>query len=152
VQDQDPFSGFVKDVEPRLRRALIAASGPEVGRECTADALVYAWRHWDRVSAMDNPAGYLYRVGRSAARKYRIRSVRFPPESSNPEPIVEPGLDRALAGLSGKQRAAVLLVKGYGMTYREVADLLDLSRATVQQHVDRALAKLRRVLEVTHAG
>jgi RNA polymerase sigma factor (sigma-70 family) len=101
---------------------------------------------------MDNPAGYLYRVGRSAARRYRSRTFAFPPESHHQEPVVEPGLDKALSRLSERQRAAVLLIEGYGLTYQEVADLLGLSRATVQQHVDRGLEKLRRALEVTHVA
>ena len=59
----DAFSTFVVEVEPRLRRALTATFGPEVGREAAAEALAYGWTHWERVGAMDNAAGYLYRVG-----------------------------------------------------------------------------------------
>ena len=40
-------------------------NGPELGREAAAEALVYGWEQWDRISEMANPAGYLYRVGRS---------------------------------------------------------------------------------------
>jgi DNA-directed RNA polymerase specialized sigma24 family protein len=42
----------------------------------------------------------------------------------------------------------VLLVKGYGWSYREVADLMEVGVSTVQKHVDRALARLRKELEV----
>ena len=45
----DSFTEFVSEVEPRLRRALTAAFGSEVGREAAAEALVYGWEHWDRV-------------------------------------------------------------------------------------------------------
>ncbi len=62
------FVAFVTDVEPRLRRALIATWGPDLGRDATAEALVYAWRHWGRVKALENPAGYLYRVGRNSVK------------------------------------------------------------------------------------
>ena len=98
---------------------------------------------------MENPAGYLYRVGRSAAKRYRRPAIVFPREVHNPEPMIEPGLEKAFARLSERQRTSVLLVEGYQMTYREVADLLGLSRSTVQQHVTRGLDKLRRALEVT---
>lgn len=33
---------FVRDVEPRLNRALVAAYGIDVGREAARDALAYA--------------------------------------------------------------------------------------------------------------
>lgn len=69
----DDFDGFVTKMEPRLRRALIAARGPELGRDATAVALAYAWEHWDRVRAMRNPVGYLYRVGQSRTRRRRTR-------------------------------------------------------------------------------
>lgn len=43
--------------EPRLRRALCAAYGMELGREATAEALAYAREHWRRLRVTDNPAG-----------------------------------------------------------------------------------------------
>jgi RNA polymerase sigma-70 factor (ECF subfamily) len=57
------YTGFVEDVEPRLKHALSAALGPDRGLEAAAEALSYGWEHWDRIRSMDNPAGYLYRVG-----------------------------------------------------------------------------------------
>ena len=67
----ESFTIFVKDVEPRLRHALVAVYGQEHGREATAEALAYAWEHWERIGAMENPAGYLYRVGRNRGRRLR---------------------------------------------------------------------------------
>jgi RNA polymerase sigma factor (sigma-70 family) len=63
-------------------------------------------------------------------------------------PWVEPGLPRALNGLSEKQRVAVVLVCGFGWQLREVAELFGVKTTTVQNHVDRGLAKLRLDLEV----
>ena len=42
---------------------------------------------------------------------------------------------------------AVLLVHGYGFSYREVAEVLDVSEAAVTNHVHRGLRKLRSRLE-----
>jgi DNA-directed RNA polymerase specialized sigma24 family protein len=58
--------------------------------------------------------------------------------------MVEPGLARAVAELSERQRLAVLLVHSAGWTLAEVAQLTGVSTSTVQRHVDRGLAKLRR--------
>lgn len=135
------FSTFVAAVEPALRRALVARYGTERGREAAAEALAYAWEHWNEVSAMTNPSGYLYRVGQSRTRPRRQRVVfdRLPVE----DVLIEPGLPSALAALSPRQRVAVVLVHGFGLTLREVADLTGLRVTTVQTHAERGLRRLR---------
>ena len=96
----DAFTEFVKEVESRLQHALIARYGLQVGRESAAEALAYAWEHWDRVQQMTNPAGYLFRVGTSRSRRLR-RSTRVLPEVSvDGARWVEPGLPSALRRLS----------------------------------------------------
>ncbi len=140
------FTEFVNDVEPRLKISLCAALGSDVGSECAAEAMAYAWENWRRVSTMENPAGYLYRVGRSRARGYRSRRPTFPPVPTDRMPWVEPGLPAAVARLSERQRVVVVLRHGLDWTYQEVADLLGLSVSSVQKHAERGLAKLARAL------
>jgi DNA-directed RNA polymerase specialized sigma24 family protein len=144
--DDDEFATFMLDAEPRLRRALVAAFGSQRGREATAESLAWGWEHWTRVRAMDNPVGYLYRVGRSQTRDRR-RPVVFE-RADAPEPWVEPYLGSALAALSERQRLAVVLVHGYGWTLREVAELAGIRVTSVQNHVDRGLRRLRDALGV----
>lgn len=146
--DRDTFTGFVERVGPRLTQALVASLGGEVGREMSAEAFAYGWEHWDRVSRMENPAGYLYRVGRNRGRRLR-RPVLLPdPPPVVDEPRVEPGLPAALATLSDRQRTSVLLVHGAGWTLTETARLFGISAGAVSRHVDRALSHLRESLEV----
>jgi len=91
------FADFVRESEPRLRRALVAAFGVDIGAEATAEALAFGWEHWERVSRMPNPAGYLFGVGRNKARRHRTRRVAFPVPPVGHEFAVEPGLPAALA-------------------------------------------------------
>jgi DNA-directed RNA polymerase specialized sigma24 family protein len=157
VADTDPapherghrarFAAFVADVEPRLRRALVAAYGPDRGREAAAEALAYAWQHWEEVSTMANAAGYLYRVGQSRTRE-RKRPVVFPPRPEGDAAWVEPELLGSLQELTEAQRVAVVLVHAYGWTHPEVAEMTGSSPSSVQTHLDRGLAKLRRSLGV----
>ena len=148
----DEFTVFVKETEPSLSYALAAAYGVEVGRESTADALAYGWEHWDEVGAMKNPAGYLYRVAQTSARRQRRRAPLFPGVVGEDLPTVEPGLPAALAALSEAQRTVVVLLHGLDWSEREVAELLGVHRSTVRRHRERGIAKLRASMEVaTHA-
>jgi DNA-directed RNA polymerase specialized sigma24 family protein len=142
VSPADHFEEFVRANEPGLRRALVAAYGGPAGREATAEALAYAWEHWERLAGVDNLPGYLYRVGQSRTR-WRRAPVTFAPAVDYQEPVVEPGLARALASLSVRQRTAVVLVHGFGWTLREVAEHTGTQVTTVQNHLERGLAKLR---------
>ena len=142
------FSLFVGEVEPKLSRALTGTYGVEIGEEATRDALAYAWENWDRVSQMDNAVGFLFRVGQSRSRRYRRKHFALPEVTSARIPDVEPALPAALASLSERQRAALLLTHVEGMTERETADAMGISRATVRRHAQRGLNKLRDYLEV----
>ncbi len=146
--DRDTFTGFVEQVAPRLTQALVAVLGGEVGREMSAEAMAYGWEHWDRVRQMDNPAGYLYRVGRNRGRRLRQPLLLPDPPPAQSDPLVEPGLPNALARLSDRQRVSVMLVHGAGWTLTETAELLGISAGSVSRHVERALTRLRRSLEV----
>ena len=140
------FTEFVEDCELRLRQALMASYGPDAGRDAAAEALAYGWEHWERISVMDNPVGYLYRVGQSSQR--RRREPSWVPVPTDAMPHVEPGLPAAIGGLSDRQRLAVVLVHAYGWDRTEVAELADISVSAVDTHLARGLAKLRDSLGV----
>lgn len=146
----DEFTVFVEHVEPRLRQALVSVCGTERARDAVADGLAYAWQHWDRVRAMDNPAGYVYRVARSRTRLRRTRTVF--PEVAGDVRDVEPALPGALARLPERQRVAVLLVHGWDWRHEDVAELMGVSVSTVRNHLARGLDKLRTELGVPAHG
>ena len=143
----EPFDAFVAMAEPRLKQAFVARFGRNDGIEAASEAFAYAWEHWDRVSAMENPAGYLYRVGRSRTRRIRRRTPILPAVEASRMPEVDPGLPVALAALPERQRVAVILVHGLGWTQREVAELLGISRSTLQTHLERGTNRLRSALK-----
>jgi len=144
-RDVDEFEEFVRDARPRLLRALAGIRGRDAG-EAAAEALGYAWEHWDEVRGMKNPMGYLYRVGQSRTRPRRTPTL--PPSSSIGLPEVEPGLVPALLRLPDSQRTAVWLVHACEWSYAEVAQAMDTTTSMVGNHVSRALERLRRELEV----
>lgn len=141
----DSFTEFVGENERRLRESLMALFGGEAGRDAAAEALEYGWMNWDRVGVMENPVGYLFKVGRSRGRKAvaRKRPV-FDPVDASRIADVEPKLPTALARLSERQRSVVVLVHCYQWTQSEVGELMGLSRSSVQNHLERGMASLRK--------
>ncbi len=177
------FDEFFKTAEPLLRRALVGGFGPDVGREATSETLTYGWKNWDRVAGLDNPTGYLYRVGERWALRYLDQTPRYldrPGRSSDNDDRsmggrsmaeyslaessaagsnldgggagvpsnIEPDLAAALETLSLRQRQVVVLVASFGLSHSEAADLLGISRSSIQNHVERGMKKLRTSLGV----
>jgi RNA polymerase sigma-70 factor (ECF subfamily) len=141
------FTGFVRDFERPLRHGLIAACGGELGREAASEALAYGWENWERVRALENPVGYLYKVGRNWARRSQ-HSKPLVLRLVGDEGVrnVEPGLAAAVAGLTERQRTVVVLVHCFAWSLAEVADVLGLAKTTVQNHLERGMSTLRREL------
>lgn len=145
--ETDEFAEFVASAEPRLRLAFGSAFGSDVGEDATADALAFAWEHWDRVLASDNPVGYVFAAGRNTVRRsLRRRPPLLPVVRSVELPWIEPGLPGALARLSERQREVVMLLHCFEWTLAEVAEMLGMSKGTVQVHDRRGIARLRREL------
>lgn len=142
------FDAFFVVAEPKLRAALVAAYGGELGRDATSVALQHAWEHRDRVLGMENPIGFLYQVGRRwASREERRSRRRFAlSRPAEPAPGFEPALHSALAGLPLRQRQVVVLAVGFGFSHSETAEVLGIARSSVQNHVERGLRRLRQEL------
>ena len=67
----------IADMSVVLHRALVARNGLDRGADAAAAAMAWAWEHRDELAAIDNPIGYLYRVGQSSLRHgYRLDRLR----------------------------------------------------------------------------
>lgn len=146
LDEASAFADWYQAVEPRVRAALVAHFGPDIGRDAAAAALAWAWEHWERMETIENQIGYLYRVGQSRAR--RRRQGWMPAGLVDGDSRFEPELPAALAALPPRQRSAVVLVHGYGWSLADAAELLAVSKSTVQTHVERGMSALRERLGV----
>jgi len=152
--DDVGFADFVAAHEQRLRQAFTSLCGPELGREAALDALAFGWERWDRVRSMENPVGYLYVVGRNRLNRQRSRRREFPVADlplppDDRLPAYEPALAALVAGLSERERQVVMLLHCYDWSMSEVAELMDVSKSSIQTYAERALDKLRVGLGVT---
>jgi len=122
--------------------------------EIAQDAFLKVWERWDRVGAMDSPAGYLYRTAMNAFRKrYRRAALALkatlgiiPVDDAIEAVDSRDATVRALAPLTERQRAAVVLTDLLGYPSDEAARMLGVSASTVRNHALRAHAALKKTM------
>ena len=95
----------MREIEPRLRRAFLGSRGVDGAADAVSEATAYAWEHWHEVRAMENPTGYLYRVGQSRTRTRKVAAL--PPPEDVGLPDIEDSLRRYADAL---ERAATARV------------------------------------------
>lgn len=150
------FEAFFAEERDRLLRALYLLTGNvQEAEEIMQDAFVEVWERWGRVSAMDSPAGYLFRTAMNRHRSGVRRALRAARRTIG---IAEGGdefaraderdaLARALAQLPTRQRAAIVLTELLGYDAGIAAEILGVRGVTVRSLASRARAALRRELE-----
>lgn len=142
------FETFCVHEQPSLTRALVMAlDRRELGRDATAEALTRAWERWDHVSSLDNPAGWVYRVGlnwgRSRLRKRRREvSTAFVPERTQSPTDHDDRVTTAIAGLSHDHRDVVVARYYLDWSEAQIAAALDVPAGTVKSRLHRALQHL----------
>lgn len=135
----------------RLWRAVMAFAGDrEVASDAVAEAFAQALRRGD---AMQDPLRWIWRAAfRIAAgelkERGRFRDALADPGYEPDEPVTD--LLGALAKLSPKQRAAVLLHHYAGYPVKEVAEIIGSTTAAVKVHLMRGRNRLRDLLGEEH--
>ena len=122
--------------------------------ELAQEAFVRVLERWDRVSVMEEPRGYLYRTAMNAfrtgyarARLAARRSMGLVPDDDAMAAIDERDATvRALAELSPRQRASVVLTDMLGFRSEEAAKLLGIRASTLRMHASRARAALKETM------
>ncbi|NES30587.1 sigma-70 family RNA polymerase sigma factor [Micromonospora terminaliae] len=148
-----PFEQFYRDHVDRIHRALALAVGDSaVAREATDEAMARAYARWDRVRRLDNPGGWVFRVGLNWATSWwrKVRRERPPAEDRHPATAApDPaGLAArsALERLPAGQRTVIVCRVLLDLSTAETAAVLDLTEGTVRSRLSRGLAELRAAL------
>jgi RNA polymerase sigma factor (sigma-70 family) len=147
---------FLADVGGRLVGALTIRVGDRrIAEELAQEALARAWSDWARVSVMENPTGWVYRVGFNLAASHWRRAVarrRVERAGRTDEPALHLmtaeaiALRAAIAELSDQQQRVVILRYYAGLDVAATAEALGVSTGTVKTQTARAMARLRRSL------
>lgn len=142
------FESFYAEARPTVGRALaLTLHDPELAADAVDEAMARAYQHWDRVADLDNPAGWVYRVGlnyaRSRLRRRRGREDLLHPRHHHEGPAIEPSIDAAVARLPARQRAVVVCRFLLGWSEAQTATSLGIRPGTVKSRLHRALATLQ---------
>jgi RNA polymerase sigma factor (sigma-70 family) len=119
------------------------------------DAFLRLLERWDRVCDLDAPTGYLYRTAMNVFRKRYRRSLlaikrTLAPAAARDEFAEADARDvvrRALATLTPRQRAALVLTELEGMSSRDAGEALGIEPSTVRALATQGRAAFRALME-----
>ena len=149
------FEEFFLAEHERLFQALYLLTGDRYEADDLAqEALLRAYERWDRVGAMDSPAGYVYRTAlnlyRSRLRALAVRARRVfaavPVEDPSGSMAASYDVRTALGQLPRGQREALILVEWLGLASEEAGRVLGIDAASVRGRLHRGRASLRDLL------
>ncbi len=163
--DQDTASIFVEALFAKHQREIYAylvrmLRDPELAADLTQDAFVKAYKNYDTLEKDENARAWLYQIAHRVAldelrRRKIIRMVPWTGESHGAAPSAERTaldlrlsgpLERALAQIPERQRAALLLAELHDLTGLELAAAMGVSHVAARAILTRARESLRRAL------
>ncbi len=150
VESDEELDRLYREHGERLWRAVLAFAGD---REVASDAVAEAFAQClDRGSAVRDPGSWIWRTAfRIAAGELKARRRRQEMSERMEDwyeiPVAASEILEALARLSPRQRAAVVLHDHVGYSTREVAAILGSTAATVRVHLSQGRRRLRTLLE-----
>jgi RNA polymerase sigma-70 factor (ECF subfamily) len=148
------FADWYGAVADGVTRRVSAAVGDQLlGREAAAEAFARAYERWPRVSVMESPEGWVYRVAVNICRRsWRQRVLESRALARTlPAAIGHIGdhhddVYRAFRRLPGRMRTAIRLRYWDDLTERQVAERMGVSPGTVSALLSTGRARLRRAL------
>jgi RNA polymerase sigma-70 factor (ECF subfamily) len=169
--DHDDAGLFVEELFAKHHNEIFAylirmIRDPELAADLTQDAFIKAYRAYDSLEKPENARAWLYQIAHRVALDHirRGKIVRFLPwtgESRGAVPSAEhlvmeahlsSDLQKALARIPERQRAALLLAELHDLTGLELAAALGVSHVAARALLTRARESLRQALAVERAA
>ncbi|MDF1487660.1 RNA polymerase sigma factor SigE [Tessaracoccus caeni] len=155
---------LVRDYSAQVYRLAYRLTGnPHDAEDLTQDVFVRVFKsiHTFKPGTLD---GWLHRITTNlfldqARRKQRIRMDALStapeyvwgeasgPDQMHDDAMLDPDVAEALAALNPEQRVAVVLCDVEGLSYEEIAAVLDVKIGTVRSRIARGRAQLRDALK-----
>jgi len=157
--EESTFTLIFKEYSKTLHNYLYYKTGnPGLSRDLTQEAFMRLWKNCKSVR-YDTAKGYVFKTAKNLLmNEYAHQKVVLKFESNptlsytnqSPEYLLEEKelkerLERAIAELPEKQRVVFLMSRIEKKTYKEIAELLDISKQAVEKRMYNALDQLRQV-------
>jgi RNA polymerase sigma-70 factor (ECF subfamily) len=171
VWDRDEAAIFVEALFGRHHIEIYAyllrmLREPELAADLTQDAFIKAYRNYETLEKPENARAWLYQIAHRVAldeirRRKIIRFLPWTGESAGSAPSAERlvmdahlsgDMQRALARIPERQRAALLLAELYDLTGLELAAALGVSHVAARALLTRARESLRQALATERAA
>jgi RNA polymerase sigma-70 factor, ECF subfamily len=161
------FETLIERHYPRIRRAAMLLSGDAWEAEDLAqETFLQAMQSWHRFDETNRVETWLYAILVNLDRKRRRRHVRGwrrittwfarqdgDSDHQSPSDLIEvqewkQSVWSAVANLPGRQQQTIVLRYAEGLSYEEVAHVMDCPTGTVKSRLHHGLAALRNKLEL----
>jgi RNA polymerase sigma-70 factor, ECF subfamily len=171
VWDRDEAAIFVEGLFVRHHTEIYTyllrmLREPELAADLTQDAFIKAYRNYETLEKPENARAWLYQIAHRVAldeirRRKIIRFLPWTGESPGAAPSAERmvmdanlsgDLQRALARIPERQRAALLLAELHDLSGVELAAALGVSHVAARALLTRARESLRQALAVERAA
>jgi RNA polymerase sigma-70 factor (ECF subfamily) len=149
------FREFYETEQRGLFGAMCLMTGDRnEAEELTQEAFLKLWERWDHIRSLENPTGYLYRTALNAFRMRRRRAKvaarrlvrRVSSADQDDASLARHAVDRGLASITKRQRAAVVLTELLDYTSNEAAEVLHVTPATVRKLASQGRLALRKAI------
>jgi len=146
---------FARWVEPHLTvltRYAARQVAPADRDDVVQEALIRAWQRWSTYdAARGTPVAWLLGIVADRGRRHRTRVpagtvVELVDQGAVPQAGHDLDLERAVEGLSRRQRQAVDLHYFVGLDVATVAEVMGCAPGTVKATLHQARARLRELL------
>ena len=169
--NRDSAGTFIEELFARHHNEIYAylvrmTRDPELAADLTQDAFVKAYKAYDTLQKDENARAWLYQIAHRVAlddirRKKIVRFLPLVGDGKGSSPSAERlsmdvrlsgPLERALARIPQRQRAALLLAEVHDLTGLELAAALGVSHVAARALLTRARESLRQALAAERAA
>jgi RNA polymerase sigma-70 factor (family 1) len=155
---------FLSFHKPLIRFAFTYVKNNEAAEEVVSDVFMKIWDLKQKLADIENLKVYLFTATKNTSLNYLAKyekytvwdlenvEVKLDEHIYNPEEILlkhefRDKVLHAIKELPPKCQMAYKLIREDGLTYKEVAEILNISVNTVENHMTAALHKLARALK-----
>ena len=169
--DDEAFAQLMRDNEKRIYNLTLRMTGnPEDAMDLAQEAFLNAWRGLKFFKGDSAFSTWVYRLASNACidflrRQKRRQDIsvpmptyedddsqpdipddRFQPEQELEQRELRQAVLQGLEQLSHEHRQVLVMREINGLSYQEIADVLDLEAGTVKSRIARARISLRKIL------